>query len=122
MKFKLDGEFTKPQRVGLGEIEDAAFAIAETGRGFAQTISQYRFYQNIAKQDYVYDGLRQIPVSQRNNYRKMPVTVISKTDGKQRYGALSGKYVPEEVYKNLVAANRYMKAEGNSFYSGYRKN
>jgi hypothetical protein len=51
----------------------------------------------------------------------MPVTVISKTDGKQRYGALSGKYVPEEVYKNLVAANRYVKAEGNSFYSGYRK-
>ena len=51
----------------------------------------------------------------------MPDTVISKTDGKQRYGALVGKYVPEEIYKNLVAANRYAKAEGNTFYSGYRK-
>ena len=41
----------------------------------------------------------------------MPTTVISKTDGKQRYGALSGKYVPEEIYKNLVAANKYTTAE-----------
>ena len=120
-EVQIRWEFTKPQRVGLGEIEDAAFAIAETGRGFAQTISQYRFYQNISKQDYVFDGLRQIPVAQRQNYKKMPVTVISKTDGKQRYGALAGKYVPDEVYKNLVAANRYAKAEGNTFYSGYRK-
>ena len=114
-------DFTKAQRVGLGEIEDAAFAIAETGRGFAPTISQYRFYQNIAKQDYVYDGIKNIPVVDRVRYKKMPTTVISKTDGKQRYGALSGKYVPEEVYKNLVAANKYMTAEGSSFYKGYRK-
>jgi len=113
-------EYTKPQRVGLGEIEDASFAIAETGRGFAETISQYRFYQNIAKQDYVYDGIRNIPAAERVNYRKMPTTVIGKTDSKQRYGALAGKYVPEEVYKNLVAANRYARAESNTFYKGYR--
>ena len=114
-------EYTKPQRVGIGEIEDASFAIAETGRGFAETISQYRFYQNIAKQDYVYDGIKNIPVAERINYRKIPTAVISKTDGKQRYGALAGKYVPEEVYKNLIAANTYAKAESATFYKGYRK-
>ena len=114
-------DFTKEQRVGLGEIEDAAFAIAETGRGFASTISQYRFYQNLAKQDYVYDGIRNIPVTERIKYKKMPVTVISKTDGKQRYGALAGKYVPEEIYKNLIATSRYATAPGSTFTKNYRK-
>ena len=120
-EVQIRWDFTKQQRVGLGEIEDAAFAIAETGRGFAQTISQYRFYQNLSKQDYVYDGIKNIPVTERIRYKKMPTTVISKTDGKQRYGALSGKYVPEEIYKNLVAANKYTTAPGSSFTKNYRK-
>ena len=32
MRIDIRWQYTKPQRVGLSEIEDAAFAIAETGR------------------------------------------------------------------------------------------
>jgi len=120
-EVQIRWEFTKPQRVGMGEIEDAAFAIAETGRGFANTLSQFRFYQNISKQDYVYSSIKQIPATERVKYKQMPTTAISQTDGKKRYGALAGKYVPEEIYKNLVAANAYSRAESQSFYKGYRQ-
>ena len=114
-------QFTKPQRVGLSEIEDASYAIAETGRAFSSTLSQYRFYKNISKTDYVYNTLGSVPKELRDKYRMMPTTEISKASGKRRFGELAGKYVPEEVYKSLVAANRYVQTESKSFYKGYRK-
>ena len=113
-------EYTKPQRVGLGEIEDASFAIAETGRASAKTLAQYRFFANIAKQDYVYDTFGAVPKTMRKDYTQMPTAVISKTEGKSRYGNLAGKWVPTDVYKNLVSANQYYRQESRSFYKGYR--
>jgi len=114
-------EYTKPQRVGLGEIEDAAFAIAETGRAFAKTISQYRFYDNLSKQNFVYATKNAIPANVKDNYIQMPTTIIAKTDSRARYGNLAGKYVPREVYRNLVAANRYRQMTSNTFLSKYRE-
>ena len=114
-------QFTKPQRVGLSEIEDASFAIAETGRAFSSTLSQYRFYKNISKTDYVYNSLGQVPMQLRDKYKMMPTTEISKASGKKRFGALAGKYVPEEIYKSLVATNRYYQKEGSGFFKNYKK-
>ena len=114
-------EYTKPQRVGLSEIEDASYAIAETGRAFSTTLSQFRLYKNISKTDYVFDSLKNIPIAERGNYKMIPTTDMGKTGGKKRFGALAGKYVPEEIYKNLVAANKYARAESSAFYKGYRK-
>ncbi len=121
MRIDIRWQYTKPQRVGLSEIEDAAFAIAETGRAFASTLSQYRFYKNISRQNYTYSTWGKIPLAERAKYRQIPTTEIGGTLGKKRYGELSGKYVPEEVYKNLVAANRYMQHESGVFYRNYRK-
>jgi len=114
-------EYTKPQRVGLSEIEDTSYAIAETGRAFASTLSQYRLYKNISKTEYVFNSLKNIPIAERGNYRMIPTTDIGKTGGKKRFGALAGKYVPEEIYKNLIAANKYTRAESGAFYKNYRK-
>ena len=111
-------EYTKPQRVGLSEIEDAAYAIAETGRAGSATLSQYRLFDNISKTDYVFDNLSKVPKDLRSKYRQMPTTALGKTGGKLRYGNLSGKYVPEEVYKNLIATNAYYKK--SEFLKGYR--
>ena len=111
-------EYTKPQRVGLSEIEDAAYAIAETGRAGSATLSQYRLFDNISKTDYVFDNLSKVPRDLRSKYRQMPTTPLSKTGGKLRYGNLSGKYVPEEVYKNLLATHNYYKK--SEFLKGYR--
>ena len=111
-------EYTKPQRVGLSEIEDAAYAIAETGRAGSATLSQYRLFDNISKTDYVFDNLSKVPRDLRSKYRQMPTTALSKTGGKLRYGNLAGKYVPEEVYKNLLATHNYYKK--SEFLKGYR--
>ena len=111
-------EYTKPQRVGLSEIEDAAYAIAETGRAGSATLSQYRLFDNISKTDYVFDNLSKVPKDLRSKYRQMPTTALSKTGGKLRYGNLAGKYVPEEVYKNLLATHSYYKK--SEFLKGYR--
>tara|TARA_R100001594_G_scaffold142703_1_gene189867 strand:+ start:1378 stop:5073 length:3696 start_codon:yes stop_codon:yes gene_type:complete len=121
-RVEIRWQYTKPQRVGLSEIEDAAFAIAETGRAFASTLSQYRFYKNISRQNYTYDTWGKIPMAERTSlkYRQMPTTEIADTAGRKRYGALAGKFVPEEIYKNLVAANRYMQHESGVFYKNYR--
>jgi hypothetical protein len=121
LEIDIRWQYTKPQRVGLSEIEDAAYAIAETGRAFSSTLSQFRFYKNISRQNYVYDLKARIPSELKDKYRQIPIQDISKTGGKQRYGALAGKYVPEEVYKNLVSARRYMDMESNGFYKNYRK-
>ena len=114
----LRWEYTKPQRVGLSEIEDTAYAIAETGRAGSATLSQYRLFDNISKTDYVFDNLSKVPKNLRSKYRQMPTTALSKTGGKLRYGNLSGKYVPEEVYKNLLATHNYYKK--SEFLKGYR--
>ena len=112
-------EYTKPQRVGLSEIEDTSYAIAETGRAFASTLSQYRLYKNISKTDYVFDSLKNIPIAERGNYRMIPTTDIGKTGGKKRFGALAGKYVPEEIYKDLVSATRFYNTTSRGFGGTY---
>ena len=117
---RIRWEYTKPQRVGLGEIEDAAFAMAETGRASARTLSQYRFFDNLSKQDYVYDTFRKIPNVARKDFMQMPTTIIGKTQDKFRYGNLAGKWVPKDLYKSLVSARRYYDLESVDLYKGYR--
>ena len=119
VEVNMRWELTKQQRVGLSEIEDAAFGIAETGRGFAETLSQFRLYNSISKEDWVYDSLSTLPLAKKNTYKQIPTTLMGKTEGKFRYGNLAGKYVPEEVYKNLVAIQRQARAQ--DMYKGYRK-
>jgi len=120
MKINIRWEYTKPQRVGLSEIEDAAFAIAETGRAGASSLSQYKFYDSISKQDYTYDSFAKVPRDLKKVYKQIPTTAISKTGNKLRYGNLAGKYVPEEVYKNLLATSAYYRKESSGFFKTYK--
>jgi len=113
-------DYTKPQRIGIGEIEDAAFAMAETGRAFQKTIVRFRFYNNIAKSEWAHDTLESVPVALRNTYKEMPSTTIQGTIQK-RYGNLAGKFVPDEVYKNLITTEKYLQRSQNAFYKGYKK-
>jgi len=120
MQINIRWEYTKPQRVGLSEIEDAAFAIAETGRAGASSLSQYKFYDSISKQDYTYDSFAKVPRDLKKVYKQIPTTAISKTGNKLRYGNLAGKYVPEEVYKNLLSTSAYYRKESSGFFKSYK--
>ena len=118
MQINIRWDYTKPQRVGLGEIEDAAYAIAETGRAGSSTLSQYRLFDSISKQGYVFDTFAKVPKNLKTVYKQIPTTSLGKTGGKLRYGNLAGKYVPDEVYKNLIATNAYYRK--SNFLKGYR--
>ena len=124
-EVEIRWEFTKPQRVGLGEIEDAAFAIAETGRAFSNTLPQLKFYDNLAKQPYTYTKAQYKELSQeiKDTLIKMPTTRIdpNNPESRFRYGNLADKYVPEEVYKDLISATRHYNTMGNAFWKRYRK-
>tara|TARA_R100000900_G_scaffold146451_1_gene136422 strand:+ start:510 stop:4148 length:3639 start_codon:yes stop_codon:yes gene_type:complete len=113
-------EFTKPQRVAMGEIEDTAFALAETGRASSSTLVQYKFYDNLSRQPYVYAAKNSIPQELKETYRQMPKISMSKTDGKQRYGNLAGKYVPKEIYNNLIVVSKQTREGQEGVRKAYR--
>ena len=113
-------EYTKPQRVGLGEIEDASFALAETGKAFSTTITRFKFYDSLSKVNTIaYTRPSRMDIKNLR-LKKMPDSFIEGTD-KKVYGNLAGKWVPEEVYKNITAAEAHLKRTSNSLYKGYRK-
>ena len=124
-EVEIRWEFTKPQRVGLGEIEDAAFAIAETGRAFSNTLPQLKFYDDLAKQPYTYTKTEytDLPQELKNTLVKMPTTKIDpKNPGSRfRYGNLADKYVPEEVYKDLVSTTKFYNSTGSGALKYYRQ-
>ena len=124
-EVEIRWEFTKPQRVGLGEIEDASFAIAETGRAFSSTLPQLKFYDSLAKQPYTYTKGQYAELSQdiKDTLVKMPTTRIDPKNpaSRFRYGNLADKYVPEEVYKDLLSTTKHYNTMGSGFWSKYKK-
>ena len=102
-KFKVRRDLTKEERVDLEEIEDAAYAIAETGRLFANDIATMRFFDDLSKDSkYV---LSTEDYSKLSNKEKKKFTIVSKDTIKdtdvQKFGNLSGKYVDKSVFKDV---------------------
>ena len=102
-KFKVRRDLTKEERVDLEEIEDAAYAIAETGRLFANDIATMRFFNDLSKDSkYV---LSAEDYSKLSNKEKKKFTIVSKDTIKdtdvQKFGNLSGKYVDKSVFKDV---------------------
>lgn len=136
VKYKvIRWEYTKAERLAKGEIEDAAAGIELTGQYMASTISQFKFYDDIYKTpslgayvkgndgkfvlDSKFKGLSEEAMN-KQGYYKMPETSIKDTKIK-KYGNLSGKYVLEEVYRNLLTANKYREATSGNLFQKYRR-
>ena len=102
-KIKIRRQYTTTERKGLEEIEDAAFALKETGRLFANDIATARFFDDLSKMDdLVIDeaAYKLLTPSQQKNFKLMPSTKISETN-KLKYGELSGKYVDVDVLRDI---------------------
>jgi len=119
-EVQIRWEYTKPQRVGLGEIEDASFALAETGKAFSTTLTRFKFYDSISKINTITYTRPTTLQKQQYKLTKMPDSFIEGTD-KKVYGNLAGKWVPEEVYKNLTAAEAHLQRTSGQLYRNYRK-
>ena len=102
-KIKIRRQYTTTERKGLEEIEDAAFALKETGRLFANDIATARFFDDLSKMDnLVMDeaAYKLLTPSQQKNFKLMPSTKIGETN-KLKYGELSGKYVDVDVLRDI---------------------
>jgi hypothetical protein len=111
-------EYTKQERLGMDEIEDGAFAILETGRLMSKTLPQYKFYADIAELPFVKTKPSQDEIEE-SKLIKMPLTVRDGTI-QPIYGKLAGKFVPKEVYDNLVAIYKASE-KPTGFFKAYRK-
>ena len=128
-EITLTADFTKAQRKQMGEIEDAAFNVAETGRLMTNDLSTFKVYENIAKDDAL--SLTKLAFEQKlskgtiqsEDWVKIPEDALNeliKVSGKpiKKYGQLAGKYVPKEVYKDLTRIQK-LKDDDNQLMTGY---
>ena len=112
-------QFTKQERLGMGEIENAGFAIAETGRLMAQTLPKYDFYARLSEQPFTKDKLTTEEALDLK-YVKVP-TDKRKGTIQPTFGKLAGKFVPEEVFFNLQQMNKIAEGPTTGFGKAYRK-
>jgi hypothetical protein len=102
-KVKIRKDFTKDERTQMGEIEDAAFAIAETGRLMSNDIATAQFFRKLSndsrfaltKEDWLSKG-------EPSDFVLVPNTTLRGTTTKS-YGELAEKnmYVHKDVMNDI---------------------
>ena len=112
-RVKIRRDFTKDERVQMQEIEDASYAIAETGRLFANDLSTARFFDELSENsNFVLgkDKYKSLDIGDQKNFELVPDTKVKGTD-KPQYGKLNGMYVNKEVFSDLKHIYGYSKAD-----------
>lgn len=106
-------DYTKDERVQMGELVDARYTIAKTFMLMANDLSTGRFYREVAaKSEWTSSTPPATPWKEAAEYGrfwtdpeigwvKVPDTEISSTGGKKRWGALAGKFVRAEIWRDL---------------------
>ncbi|WP_341893728.1 hypothetical protein [Ferrovibrio terrae] len=112
-KAVLWRDYTKAEREQMGEITDARYTIAKTFLTMAHDLAVGRFYRDIARNEgwarAQEPADRWVNASDYNRFWndadvewvKVPDTVIPNSGGKLRWGALSGKFVRAEIWRDL---------------------
>jgi len=112
-------QYTKQERLGMGEIEDAGFAIAETGRLMSITLPRYDFYDRLSKEPFTKDTLTEIEARELK-YVRVPTTKEQDTL-QSTYGNLAGKYLPEDVFSNIKQMQEIAAGPKTNLGKAYRK-
>ena len=112
-------QYTKQERLGMGEIEDAGFAIAETGRLMSMTLPRYDFYDKLSKEPFTKDSLTEAEARQLK-YVKVPEEVRKETI-QPIYGNLAGKFIPEDIFFNIEQMHKIAEGPQTNLGKGYRK-
>ena len=107
-KIRLKRDYTKEERETMGEIENASFAIAETGRLMTNDLAAYKLFQNISESEFAVDAATFAnKVDEGELIEDAWVQIPKSTKFKNKahevfeYGKLAGHYVPKEVYDDL---------------------
>lgn len=135
--YDIIAQLTKQERNELGEIEDAALSIARTSQDLNTTLGLGRFYKGIEQdgleKKYVFNTTDLVGKDKafktkeemlENGYKIVPNTKIKNETGDNipEFGALSGKVVPENVYKDIellttVTNNKFRKGLWNKWFN-----
>tara|TARA_Y100000004_G_C8956458_1_gene431091 strand:+ start:1453 stop:5394 length:3942 start_codon:yes stop_codon:yes gene_type:complete len=102
-KVRIRRDYTKAERTRMGEIEDASYAIAETGRLLANDIATAKFFKQISQdKNLVLDKVEYEALAPdvQSRFTLMSDSILSGTN-KKRFGALAGKYVDQDVARDL---------------------
>jgi hypothetical protein len=106
-------DYTKPERAKMGELVDARYTIAKTFMLMANDLSTGRFFKEVSeKAEWTKSTPPASPWKEGSEYSrfwndpeiqwvKVPDTNISDTGGKKRWGALAGKWVRAEIWRDL---------------------
>jgi hypothetical protein len=119
-KIVLWRDFTKGERTKMGEILDARYTIAKTYQLMSKDLATGRFFKDIAENEewsratppenervdmdpeqYGYNFIKRIWADPGLKWVLVPDTKISKSQA-YRYGALAGRYVRAEIWRDLV--------------------
>ena len=111
-------DYTEAERGQMGEIVDARYTIAKTFMLMANDLSTGRFFKDVSeKAEWTVskpppDGTwkegseySRFWEDQKIRWVKVPDTNIQGTGGKKRWGALSGKWVRAEIWRDLNEVN-----------------
>ena len=112
-KITIWRDYTKEERAKMGEILDARYTIGKTYLAMAHDLATGRFYKDIAEneewtksvepdQKWV-DGAkaRQLWADPEVQWVKVPMTTIGNSGGKLQWGALAGRYVRAEIWRDI---------------------
>lgn len=122
-RIKLRRDLTKEERLTLGEIEDASFAIAETGRLMTNDLSIYKLYENISKDKTLTKTLEEYKEAINSKLINEDDWIqvsgdslksLAKVDGNyiRKYGKLANQFVPKEVFEDLTRINTLKEGDG----------
>ncbi|MGE0751881.1 MAG: strawberry notch-like NTP hydrolase domain-containing protein [Variibacter sp.] len=116
-KITIWRDFTKDERVKMGEILDARYTIGKTFMLMAHDLANGRFYKDIAENEAwartstpnarwldadEWSAQRQ-RIAKRGDVEwvRVPESTIPNSGDKKRWGALAGKWVREEIWRDL---------------------
>ncbi|MER8967726.1 D-Ala-D-Ala carboxypeptidase family metallohydrolase [Mesorhizobium sp. M0808] len=112
-KFTLWRDYSKAERASMGEILDARYTIGKTYLMMAHDLATGRFFKDIAEnEEWVStappatkwlnsEDFSRRAIDQEVGWVKVPDTTIGETGGTKRWGALAGKYVRAEIWRDI---------------------
>ena len=126
---RIRRDFTKEERKAFGEIEDAAFNVAETGRLMTNDLSVYKLYEKISKDsafaldEIAFKTRLDAGKLQADDWVQMPDSIVRGLEfGKnpiKTYGKLSGKFVTRPIFNDLKKINDLKEKSGLDVFEGY---
>ena len=112
---KIRRDYTKDERINMGEIEDASYAMAETGRLMANDIGVFKFYNDVAErfaknkvEMRAEFGGKIMSTEELNaaGWVQMPKGKLAEGEsGVNTYGNLAGKWIPKNIERDIRAIN-----------------